>query len=165
MKAVQDLIPLPLAKPNDTRIMELEEMEKQKAAIDKKAEWQVRRELCCWLGYLVIQTTIVVMLAFKKLSWNVMEPICYCIAYVYLIARLFFFLWTSTEPSLKGFYEGRLAAKKKHLMKLQNFQAERYNELQRICTTFSSAPSWETAITIPDSSFSDDKQSQHKKKE
>ncbi|KAL3525773.1 hypothetical protein ACH5RR_014145 [Cinchona calisaya] len=166
VRAIQGLIPLNLANPTDERVMELEEMEKLKAAIDKKAEWLVRRELWCWLGYLVIQTAVVVMLAFKKLSWNVMEPICYCIAYVYVIARMCFFLWTSTEPSLKGFFESRSASKQRRLMKVQNFHVERYNELKRVCSSSSSsAPSWETAITISDSLFSEDNDSQRKKKE
>lgn len=163
--AIQGVIPWPLANhTDDARVMELGKMENQKADIDRKAEQLVRRELWCWLVYLIVQTTVIVILAFKKLSWNVMEPICYCIGYVYLIARMIFFLWTSTEPSLKSFYESRLAAKQKRLMKFQNFQVERYNELQRFCTSPSSEPLRETVITIPDSSFSDDNQNNELKR-
>lgn len=105
-------------------------MENQKAGIDKKAESLARRELWCVFGYIVIQTAIVMILTYyEKLSWNVMEPICYCMTYVYMIGRLLFFLTTSTEPSFEGLLKGRFYSKQKQLMKLQNFNIERYNEL------------------------------------
>lgn len=79
------------------RVKELAEMENQ------KAESLARRELWCVFGYMVIQTAIVMILTYyEKLSWNVMEPICYCMTYVYMIGRLLFFLTTSTEPSFEG---------------------------------------------------------------
>lgn len=131
VRAVQGLLPLAFASPTtDPRVTELAEMENQKACIDKKAESLARRELWCVLAYIVIQTAAVMILTYyEKLSWNVMEPICYCMTYVYMIGRLLFFLTTSTEPSFEGLLQGRFFSKQKQLMKLQNFNLERYNEL------------------------------------
>ena len=162
MKAVQGLIPQSLVSPIDPRVMELEEMEKQKAAIDKRAESLGRRELWCLLAYLVTQTAMVMILTYKKLSWNVMEPICYCMAYVYMIVRLGFFMNTLKEPSFEGLLQSRFVSKQKYLMKLQNFNLERYNELLKAHRP-PSPPSVETAT--PHTSSSDYAQRRRKKDE
>lgn len=84
----------------------------------------------CVCLYIVIQTAIVMILTYyEKLSWNVMEPICYCMTYVYMIVRLLFLLTTSTEPCFEGLLKGRFYSKQKQLMMLRNFNVERYNEL------------------------------------
>ncbi|XP_042942677.1 calcium uniporter protein 1, mitochondrial-like [Carya illinoinensis] len=71
-KAIQSLIPLAGANSSHQRQKELEEMEKQKAAIDKEADVLVCQELWCGLGLLVVQTARCMRLTFWELSWDVM---------------------------------------------------------------------------------------------
>ncbi|PIA55626.1 hypothetical protein AQUCO_00700142v1 [Aquilegia coerulea] len=138
-KAIEGVIPLPMARQNDPRIIqELERMEKEKFAIDKKAEALVRGELWCGLGFLVLQTAGFMRLTFWELSWDVMEPICFYVTSVYFMASYAFFLRTSQEPSFEGFFQSRFKVKQKRLMKEQNFDVEKFNELRRACYPHSS---------------------------
>lgn len=133
VKAVQGLImPLP-PKPDDPRMKQLQELEKQKAVIDSKAESLVRRELWLGLGYLVVQTAAFMRLTFWELSWDVMEPICFYVTSMYFMGGYAFFLRTSKEPSFEGFFQSRFSAKQKRLMKAMDFDVERYNELKKAC--------------------------------
>lgn len=133
VKAIQGLMPaMPgMAHPNDPRIKELQAMEKQKSEIDKKADTLVRRELWGGLGYFVIQTIAFMRLTFWELSWDVMEPICFYVTSIYVMAGYGFFLRTSKEPSFEGFYQSRFSAKQKRLMKVHNFDLQRYNDLRK----------------------------------
>ncbi|CAI9110008.1 OLC1v1009962C1 [Oldenlandia corymbosa var. corymbosa] len=131
VKAVQGLMPVPSPNPNDPRLKEFQAMEELKGAIDRKADSLVRRELWCGLGYFVIQTAAFMRLTFWELSWDVMEPICFYVTTLYCMAGYAFFLRTSIEPSFEGFFQSRFAAKQKRLMKLHNFDLEKYNELRR----------------------------------
>ncbi|KAJ8770724.1 hypothetical protein K2173_021371 [Erythroxylum novogranatense] len=133
------LIQLPATKPNDPRRKELEEMEKQKAEIDQKAKTLVLRELWCGLGFLVVQTVGFMRLTFWELTWDVMEPICFYLTSIYFMAGYAFFLRTSKEPSFEGFYQSRFSDKQKKLMKLHNFDLEKYTELRKICNPYSSS--------------------------
>lgn len=118
-------------------------MEKKKAEIDRKAVAQVRRELWCGLGFLVMQTVGFMRLTFWELSWDVMEPICFYVTSIQVMAGYFFFLRTSKDPSFEGFFESRFAATQKRLMKLYNFDLDRFNELRRACPLPSPPPSEE----------------------
>ncbi|XP_073039020.1 calcium uniporter protein 2, mitochondrial-like [Primulina eburnea] len=141
MKAIQGLIHSPAAhNPSDPTMKELQEMEKRKSAINKKAEQLVRRELCCGLACLVIQTAALMRLTFWELTWDVMEPICFYGTSIYFIGRYGFFLRTSREPSFQGFFESRFITKQRQLMKLQNFDVGRYNELKKACYPDPMAP-------------------------
>ncbi|XP_044492663.1 calcium uniporter protein 2, mitochondrial-like [Mangifera indica] len=131
-KAVEGLIHVPEANSNDPRRKEFEELERQKTEIDKKADSQVRRELWCGLGCLVVQTTALMRLTFWELTWDVMEPICFYVTSIYFLGGYAFFLRTSKEPSFVGFYRSRFTAKQKKLFKLHNFDVERYNELRNV---------------------------------
>ncbi|KAG8372857.1 hypothetical protein BUALT_Bualt12G0110600 [Buddleja alternifolia] len=134
VKAIQHLMPASISpNPEDPRLKELQEMENLKSAIDTKAESQVKRELQFGLGCLVVQTAAFMRLTFWELSWDVMEPICFYVTSVYFMGGYAFFLRTSKEPSFEGFFQGRFEAKQKRLMKAQNFDVERYNELKRAC--------------------------------
>ncbi|XP_023911423.1 calcium uniporter protein 2, mitochondrial [Quercus suber] len=132
-KVLQTLIPMPGGNPNDPRLKELEEMEKQKAEINKKADILVRRELWGGLGFLVLQTAGFMRLTFWELSWDVMEPICFYLTSMYCMAGYTFFLRTSREPSFEGFYRSRFQSKQKRLMKINNFDIAKYDVLQRAC--------------------------------
>ncbi|PIN26345.1 hypothetical protein CDL12_00903 [Handroanthus impetiginosus] len=132
VKAIQGLVPVPSPNsPDDPRTTELQEMEKQKAAIDKKAEWLVRSELWCGLGFLIFQTAAFMRLTLWELSWDVMEPICFYVTSIYFMGGYAFFLRTSKEPCFEGFFQSRFSSKQKRLMKAQKFDVERYNELKK----------------------------------
>lgn len=113
-------------------------MEKQKAAIDQKADALVRRELWCGLGFLVVQTAGFMRLTFWELSWDVMEPICFYVTSMYCMAGYTFFLRTSKEPSFEGFYQSRFDVKQRRLMGVHNFDIARYKELRKACYPMSS---------------------------
>ncbi|XP_028775590.1 calcium uniporter protein 2, mitochondrial [Neltuma alba] len=133
-KAVLNLFPIPGANAAQEQAMkELEEMEKEKAVIDGKADGLVRRELWSGLSFLVLQTAAFMRLTFWELSWDVMEPICFFVTSIYFMGGYAFFLRTSREPSFEGYYKGRFIAKQKRLMKLRNFDMARYNELRAAC--------------------------------
>ncbi|XP_047258184.1 calcium uniporter protein 2, mitochondrial-like [Capsicum annuum] len=141
VKSLQGLLPMPLANTNDPQMMEeFNQMEEDKAIIDKKAESLVRRELWCGLGYFVIQTAAFMRLTFWELSWDVMEPICFYVTSFYCMAGYTFFLKTSKEPSFEGFFQSRFVAKQKRLMKLRNFDLQRYNKLRGACYPQLSSP-------------------------
>ncbi|XP_075501283.1 calcium uniporter protein 3, mitochondrial-like [Primulina tabacum] len=143
MKAIQGLIPLSslhTALNDPTILEEFQEMEQQKSAIDKKAEALAKRELWCGLGFLVVQTAAFMRLTFWELTWDVMEPICFYVTSMYFMCGYAFFLRTSKEPSFEGFFQSRFNTKQKRLMKLRNFDSERYNELKKACYSDSLAP-------------------------
>ncbi|CAN0864418.1 Calcium uniporter protein 1, mitochondrial, partial [Linum grandiflorum] len=131
------LIPFPATNPDDPRKKELEHLQQQKSSIDQKAIAQVRRELWGGLAYLVIQTAGFMRLTFWELSWDVMEPICFYVTSMYVMAGYGFFLRTSREPTFEGFFESRFRAKQKKLMKACDFDLKRYDELRKICYPFS----------------------------
>ncbi|CAI0429285.1 unnamed protein product [Linum tenue] len=150
VKAIGGLIPFPATDPNDPRKKELDSLEQRKALIDQKAIAQVRRELWGGLGYLVIQTAAFMRLTFWELSWDVMEPICFYVTSVYVMAGYAFFLRTSREPTFEGFFQSRFLAKQRKLMKAQKFDLDRYNELRKICYPFTD----EEEVESPGISFS-----------
>ncbi|XP_020582962.1 calcium uniporter protein 2, mitochondrial-like [Phalaenopsis equestris] len=123
----------------DVQAKELKDMEAVKAAIDKKAEAQVKRELWAGLGVLLIQTAGFMRLTFWELSWDVMEPICFFTTSVYFMLGYAFFLRTAKEPSFEGFFSSRFAAKQKRLMKSHSFDLSKLNELKRAPTIVSHA--------------------------
>lgn len=134
VKAIQGLFPLPSKPELDApRMKELQELERQKAAIDTTAESHVKRELWCGLGYLVIQTAAFMRLTFWELTWDVMEPICFYVTSIYFMGGYAFFLRTAKEPSFEGFFQSRFTARQKRLMKARNFDVERYEELKKAC--------------------------------
>uniref|UniRef100_A0A5B6ZE30 Calcium uniporter protein C-terminal domain-containing protein n=1 Tax=Davidia involucrata TaxID=16924 RepID=A0A5B6ZE30_DAVIN len=128
-KSMETIISQSIGIPNDPRRKELEQLEKEKALIDRKAESLVRGELYCGLGFLVIQTLGFMRLTFWELSWDVMEPICFFVTSLHFALAYGFFLRTSKEPSFEGYFQRRFRAKQKKLMKIHNFDIEKYNEL------------------------------------
>ncbi|KAA8528618.1 hypothetical protein F0562_035973 [Nyssa sinensis] len=130
-KSMETIISQSMAIPNDPRRKELEQLEKQKAVIDRSAEILVRGELYCGLGFLVVQTLGFMRLTFWELSWDVMEPICFFVTSLHFLLAYGFFLRTSKEPSFEGYFQRRFRAKQKKLMKIHNFDIEKYNQLCR----------------------------------
>ncbi|KAM7264836.1 hypothetical protein ACFE04_002519 [Oxalis oulophora] len=132
-KAIGGLISLlgPNTK-NDLRRKEFEELENRKSEIDTKADALVRKELWAGLSFLSVQTIGFMRLTFWELSWDVMEPICFFVTSMYFMGAYTFFLRTSKEPTFEGFYQSRFASQQKKLMKMDNFDVERYNELRKV---------------------------------
>lgn len=128
VKAIQSLIPTSHT-PSDPRIFQ--EMEEQKAAIDREARALVQQELWCGLGCFVLQTAAFMRLTFWELSWDVMEPICFFVTSMQFMAGYAFFLRTSKEPSFEGFFRSRFVVKQRRLIKARNFDIGKYNELKR----------------------------------
>ncbi|XP_027361528.1 calcium uniporter protein 2, mitochondrial-like isoform X1 [Abrus precatorius] len=147
-KVIQGLFPVPGAKVHESARIELEEMEKKKMGIDKKADSLVRRELWGGLGFLVVQTVGFMRLTFWELTWDVMEPICFYLTSMYFMAGYTFFLRTSKEPSFEGFYQARFTSKQKRLMKLHNFDIERYNQLRDACSP-TMPPKFDSSFALP----------------
>ncbi|KAL3505263.1 hypothetical protein ACH5RR_035104 [Cinchona calisaya] len=129
--SVEKMITQAIAIPNDPRRRELDEMEKQKAFIDEKAQLQVRGELYCGLGFLILQTLGFMRLTFWELNWDVMEPICFFVTSLHFALAYGFFLRTSKEPSFEGYFQRRFKVKQRKLMKIHNFDVEKYNQLRR----------------------------------
>uniref|UniRef100_A0A7N0UPE1 Calcium uniporter protein C-terminal domain-containing protein n=1 Tax=Kalanchoe fedtschenkoi TaxID=63787 RepID=A0A7N0UPE1_KALFE len=132
VKRIQDLVSQSVAAPDDPRRRELEEMGRQKAAIDKKASSLVRGELYCGLGLMVLQALGLMRLTFWELSWDVMEPICFFVTSLHFAAGYAFFLHTSTEPSFQGFYRRRFKVKQMKVMQAEGFDMAKYDELCRV---------------------------------
>ncbi|KAI3762879.1 hypothetical protein L1987_53321 [Smallanthus sonchifolius] len=132
-KSMEKVISQSIAIPNDPRKQELEELEQQKALIDRKALSKVRCELYCGLGLLTIQTLGFMRLTFWELSWDVMEPICFFVTSFHFALAYMFFLRTSKEPSFEGYFQRRFRVKQAKLMSVHGFDYERYNEL---CSIF-----------------------------
>ncbi|XP_060194338.1 calcium uniporter protein 4, mitochondrial [Lycium barbarum] len=145
-KSMDKLISESIATPNDPRRRELEHMEKQKSLIDQKAQSLVKGELYCGLGFLVLQTLGFMRLTFWELTWDVMEPICFFVTSLHFALAYGFFLRTSIEPTFEGFFQRRFKVKQKKLMKVHNFDLEKYNKLREAfynqsCHGFSSTSS------------------------
>ncbi|RAL40493.1 hypothetical protein DM860_006563 [Cuscuta australis] len=129
-KSMEKMIYERIVLPNDPRRKELETMEKQKGFIDQKAQSLVKRELYCGLGFLALQTLGFMRLTFWELSWDVMEPICFFVTSFHFGLAYTFFLRTSKEPSFEGYFRRRFKTKQEKLMKLYNFDVEKYNKLR-----------------------------------
>ncbi|CAN1163749.1 Calcium uniporter protein 4, mitochondrial [Linum perenne] len=132
-KSMESIISQSIAETNDSRKTILEEMHNQKLKIDKKARAQVRAELYCGMGFLAAQTLGFMRLTFWELSWDVMEPICFFATSLYFGLAYTFFLRTSTEPTFEGYFRHRFHVKQSKLMKLHEFDLQKYDQL---CTVF-----------------------------
>lgn len=111
---------------------EFEQLEIIKSDIDKRADDLVRKELWAGLGLIMAQTIGFFRLTFWELSWDVMEPICFYVTSTYFMAGYAFFLRTSKEPSFEGFYKSRFETKQKRLIKMLDFDIDRYTKLQKM---------------------------------
>ncbi|KAG7607555.1 Calcium uniporter protein 3 [Arabidopsis thaliana] len=125
---------IPTLEPSldaETR-QEFEQLEIIKSDIDKRADDLVRKELWAGLGLIMAQTVGFFRLTFWELSWDVMEPICFYVTSTYFMAGYAFFLRTSKEPSFEGFYKSRFETKQKRLIKMLDFDIDRFTKLQKM---------------------------------
>ncbi|KAJ0234368.1 Calcium uniporter protein 3 [Hirschfeldia incana] len=130
--AVAGLIPTNEPTGDAVTRQEFEQLEIVKSDIDKRAEDMVRRELMAGLGFVVAQTIGFFRLTFWELSWDVMEPICYYVSSTYFMAGYAFFIRTATEPTFQGFYKSRFQTKQKRLIKMLDFDIDRFTKLQKM---------------------------------
>lgn len=120
------------AVPDDPRRSELDRMEEHKSEIDRKARAQVQAELYCGLGFVAAQTLGLMRLTFWELTWDVMEPICFFLTSFTSLLAYGFFLRTSTEPTYEGYFHRRFKTKQRKLMRVHDFDINRYNELCQV---------------------------------
>ncbi|CAF2145524.1 hypothetical protein BRARA_B04001 [Brassica rapa] len=130
--AVAGLIPTNEPTRDAATIQEFEQLEIIKSDIDKRADDMVRRELMAGLGFAVAQTIGFFRLTFWELSWDVMEPICYYVSSTYFMAGYAFFIRTAKEPTFQGFYKSRFQTKQKRLIKMLDFDIDRFTKLQKM---------------------------------
>ncbi|KAK9054355.1 hypothetical protein SSX86_025433 [Deinandra increscens subsp. villosa] len=142
-KSMEKLISQSIAIPNDPRKQELEKLEMQKAFIDQKSLSQVRGELYCGLGFLIMQTLAFMRLTFWELSWDVMEPICFFVTSFHFALAYMFFIRTSKEPTFEGYFQRRFRTKQRKLMEVHGFDLRKYNEL---CKAF--YPTRENGVSV-----------------
>ena len=130
--SMENMITQTIATPDDPRRKHLEHMEKLKVIIERKARTQVRGELYCGLGFLMIQTLGFMRLTFGELNWDVMEPICFFVTSLHFAIAYGFFRRTSTEPSFQGFFQQRFKAKQKKLVNIHGFDVQKYNRFRKV---------------------------------
>jgi hypothetical protein len=130
--AVSGLIPTHESTLDAATRQEFEQLEIIKSDIDKRADDMVRRELWAGLGLIMAQTVGFFRLTFWELSWDVMEPICFYVTSTYFMAGYAFFLRTSKEPSFEGFYKSRFEAKQRRLIKMLDFDIDRFTKLHKM---------------------------------
>jgi hypothetical protein len=80
-----------------------------------------------------MQTAVIFRLTFWELSWDVMEPIAYFATTFNLLIGYAFFMATSREPNYQDIGRALFSFKQQKLMKKQNFDADRFSELQKQC--------------------------------
>ncbi|KAM7279548.1 hypothetical protein ACFE04_006682 [Oxalis oulophora] len=131
-KSIDTLISQSTVSTNDPRREQLEQLEMVKTVIDQKARAQVQNELYFGLGFLILQTIGFMRLTFWELSWDVMEPICFFVTSLHFGFAFSFFLRTSTEPSFEGYFQTRFKRKQQKLMKIHNFDDQKYKELCKL---------------------------------
>uniref|UniRef100_A0A0C9S4B4 TSA: Wollemia nobilis Ref_Wollemi_Transcript_25430_1131 transcribed RNA sequence n=1 Tax=Wollemia nobilis TaxID=56998 RepID=A0A0C9S4B4_9CONI len=137
VRALEEVMPLSIAsKAADPSSEELAILEREKAEIDEEAEKRAKVELRSGLGFVALQTAVLMRLTFWELSWDVMEPVCFFLTSVYFMAGYAFFIRTSTNPTFEGFFKARIRAKQRQLMKKRNFDATRFRELQTSRSTY-----------------------------
>ncbi|XP_066360096.1 calcium uniporter protein 6, mitochondrial-like [Miscanthus floridulus] len=130
---VRRAVPLALAPENDPRKQEFEQLQEKKEEIDKLAHKQVRRILWSGLGFFMCQVGLFFRLTFWEFSWDVMEPIAFFTTASGLLVGYAYFLITSRDPTYQDFMERLFLSRQKKLCAAQNFDMERYLELQKHC--------------------------------
>ncbi|KAK1264613.1 hypothetical protein QJS04_geneDACA016932 [Acorus gramineus] len=133
VELVRRAVPLALAPDDDPQREELKNLQKRKEEIDMLAHRQVRRILWGGLGFLVVQVGLFFRLTFWDFSWDVMEPITFFTTTTGLVIGYAYFLFTSRDPTYRDFMKRLFLSRQRKFFKKQNFDIERYMELQKKC--------------------------------
>ncbi|KAL6614279.1 hypothetical protein ACP70R_036549 [Stipagrostis hirtigluma subsp. patula] len=130
---VRKAMPLALTPESDPRKEELKQLQTQLEDINKLAHKQVRRILWSGLGFLITQVGLFFRLTFWEFSWDVMEPITFFTTTTGLVVGYAYFLITARDPTYRDFMERMFMARQRKLIQRQNFNLDRYLELQKCC--------------------------------
>ncbi|KAM0842642.1 hypothetical protein ACQ4PT_058238 [Festuca glaucescens] len=130
---VRKAMPLALTPEDDPRKEELKQLQTQLEDINKLAHKQVRRILWSGLGFLITQMGLFFRLTFWEFSWDVMEPITFFTTTTGLVVGYAYFLITSRDPTYRDFMERLFQSRQRKLIQRQNFNLDRYLELQQCC--------------------------------
>ncbi|KAI3931326.1 hypothetical protein MKX01_040243 [Papaver californicum] len=115
---VRRAVPLTLAPEDDPRRDELKKLQKEKKDIDVLAHKQLASFF---------------RLTFWEFSWDVMEPIAFFTTTTGLVVGYACFLFTSRDPTYQDLMKRLLLSRQRKLYKRQNFNVDRFVELQNHC--------------------------------
>lgn len=132
---IRRAVPLALTSDDDPMREELMKLQEKKKEIDLLAHKQVRRVLWSGLGFGVITVGLFFRLTFWEFSWDVMEPIAFFVTTTGLVTGYAYFLFTSRDPTYQDLLKRLFLRRQRKLCKKQNFDVERFMELQCKCKT------------------------------
>lgn len=133
VEIVKRAVPSVLEPENDTRLKEWKKLKAQKEKIDMLAHKQVRQILWSGLGVFVVQMGLFFRLTFWEFSWDVMEPIAFFTTSTGLVVGYAYFIITSRDPTYQDFMKRLFLSRQKKLCQKENFDMDRYLELQKHC--------------------------------
>ncbi|CAK9142334.1 unnamed protein product [Ilex paraguariensis] len=137
---VRKAVPLALLPEDDPSRDELKQLQEKKEKIDMLAHKQVRRILWTGLGLSVVQVGLFFRLTFWEFSWDVMEPIAFFTTTTGIVIGYAYFLFTSRDPTYQDLMKRLFLSRQRKLIKMQNFDQERFMELQKKCKSPLDAP-------------------------
>lgn len=132
---VRRAVPLALTSEDDPVRDELKKLQEKKEDIDVLAHNQVRRILWSGLGFAVLQVGLFFRLTFWEFSWDVMEPIAFFATTTGIVTGYAYFLFTSRDPTYQDLRKRLFLSRQRKLFQKQNFDIERFKELQKKCRT------------------------------
>ncbi|KAG5567132.1 hypothetical protein RHGRI_002635 [Rhododendron griersonianum] len=130
---VRRAVPLALTPEDDPMRDELRQLQESKEKIDMLAHKQVRRILWSGLGLAVVQVGLFFRLTFWEFSWDVMEPIAFFTTTTGIVIGYAYFMFTSRDPTYQDFMKRLFLSRQRKLIKRQNFDVNRFIELQKKC--------------------------------
>ncbi|KAF1894952.1 hypothetical protein Lal_00022447 [Lupinus albus] len=130
---VRKAVPLALTSEDDPAREELKKLQEKKEEIDLLAHKQVRRILWSGLGFGLITVGLFFRLTFWEFSWDVMEPVAFFTTTTGLVIGYAYFLITSRDPTYQDFMKRLFLSRQRKLCKRQNFDVEKFKELQCKC--------------------------------
>ncbi|KAK4492141.1 hypothetical protein RD792_002938 [Penstemon davidsonii] len=130
---VRKAVPLALLPEDDPCKEELEKLLEKKEEIDMLAHKQVRRILWSGLGLAVVQVGLFFRLTFWEFSWDVMEPIAFFTTTTGIVIGYAYFMITSRDPTYQELLKRLFLSRQRKLIKRQNFDIQRFIELQKKC--------------------------------
>lgn len=133
VELVRRAVPLALTPEDDPAREELRKLQEKKEEIDVLAHKQVRRLLWTGLILSMSQVGLFFRLTFWEFSWDVMEPIAFFTTATGLVVSYAYFLITSRDPTYQDLMKRLFLNRQRKLIKIHNFDCQRYRELQRKC--------------------------------
>jgi len=133
---VRRAVPLSLTSEDDDPVRdELKRLQEKKEDIDVLAHKQVRRILWSGLGFALVLVGLFFRLTFWEFSWDIMEPIAFFGTTTGIVISYAYFLVTSRDPTYQDLMKRLFLSRQRKLLQKQNFDIERFKELQNKCIT------------------------------